>query len=217
VSGKLGLARQRGLRPFGFDSHGFRLEPPVPEQEVQAFERRYAISLPREYRAFVTQVSGGGAGPAYGLVAFQETATADAPEVRQRVVAQEFRFLTAYNPREDPALRDFWAREASGELDAKEAARRLAVDIAGTLVLCDEGCGILHLLVVSGAAKGQVWIDSTADDRGYVPLEVGFLDWYERWLDHLLEGGDGVWWLQQVEDARSQSKDRFDYGLGPSD
>jgi hypothetical protein len=34
-------------------------------------------------------------------------------------------------------------------------------------------------------------------DGGYVPLEVGFLDWYERWLDNALAGGDGAWWMNE--------------------
>jgi hypothetical protein len=31
-----------------------------------------------------------------------------------------------------------------------------------------------------------------------VPLEVGFLDWYEKGLDNALAGGDGVWWMSEA-------------------
>ena len=67
---------------------------------------------------------------------------------------------------------------------------------AGTLVLCHEGCGYLHLLVVTGPTRGQMWLDAQCSDGGIVPLGVDFLDWYERWLDDTLAGGHGTWWLQ---------------------
>jgi len=42
-----------------------------------------------------------------------------------------------------------------------------------------------------------MWMDATVSDNGYLPLEVGFLDWYEKWLDNAPVGGDGVWWLSE--------------------
>jgi hypothetical protein len=30
-----------------------------------------------------------------------------------------------------------------------------------------------------------------------VPLYVGFLDWYEKWLDNALAGGNGIWWMSE--------------------
>ena len=36
-------------------------------------------------------------------------------------------------------------------------------------------------------------------DQGFFPLGVGFSDWYERWLDSTLAGGDGVWWMSGTE------------------
>jgi hypothetical protein len=69
---------------------------------------------------------------------------------------------------------------------------------AGTLVLCHEGCGILHLLVVTGPTRGQMWVDDRCNEQGLFPLEVGFFDWYERWLDSTQAGGNGVWWHGSV-------------------
>jgi hypothetical protein len=42
-----------------------------------------------------------------------------------------------------------------------------------------------------------MWLDATVSDGGYVPLDVCFLDWYEKWLDNALAGGDGVWWMSE--------------------
>ncbi len=41
---------------LGIKKHRFRLEPPLPESEVAAFEEKYGISLPSDYWAFITSV-----------------------------------------------------------------------------------------------------------------------------------------------------------------
>lgn len=52
-----------------------------------------------------------------------------------------------------------------------------------TLFLCDQGCGGYDRLVVNGPAKGSVWSDGLCADSSMSPLNLGFFDWYERWLD----------------------------------
>jgi hypothetical protein len=182
-------------RAFGAEAHQFKLEDPVPEPVVAAFEATHHIHLPVDYRAFITTIASGGAGPAYGLVPFEETTTCER-DLPEAIVGAPFPLVEAYNPYDDPALADYRRREASGELDDDEYAHQKAAEVAGTLVLCHEGCGHLHLLVVNGPAFGQMWIDGTDSDGGYAPLGVGFLAWYERWLDGLLSGGDGTRWLR---------------------
>jgi hypothetical protein len=116
------------------------------------------------------------------------------------LLASLFPFQTAYNPYEDPNLAEYWQRSRSGQVTQEEYETRKFKETTGTLALCHEGCGYLHLLVVSGTARGQMWLDATVSDGGYLPLEVGFLDWYERWLDNALAGGNGVWWMSKSVD-----------------
>lgn len=48
---------------------------------------------------------------------------------------------------------------------------------------------IRFFLIVKGQCLGEVWRDSQADDAGIMPecgedgRRLGFLDWYEKWLD----------------------------------
>jgi hypothetical protein len=179
---KLRGAAENGLRPFGVEDHGFRIAPPVAEEQVLAFERSHQVELPAGYRAFITRVGSGGAGPAYGMFPFER---AIGPGGAGDFFALPFPHAAAFNPVdlfERPPARD-------------EPVPRWRYDTQGTLVLCDEGCGYLHFLVITGAARGQMWLDGRVSDVGFVPLGVDFLDWYERWLDHMLAGGSGVWWL----------------------
>jgi len=53
-------------RVFGAEAHHYRLNAPCPEATVAEFERTNGITLPADYRCFVTQVGDGGAGPYYG-------------------------------------------------------------------------------------------------------------------------------------------------------
>jgi hypothetical protein len=198
---KLRAAVRGNFHPFGVELHGFRRKRRLTERQVAAFERRYAVELPPEYRAFIAGVANGGAGPAYGLYSLAEAVT---EEPRGRVpddfLSTPFRHRGAYNPCQDPKLASFWRRVESGEVEEDEADRRSLYQAAGTLVLCHEGCGILHVLVVTGPSRGQMWVDDRCNDQGLFPLGVAFFDWYERWLDSTLAGGDGIWWQCGLEE-----------------
>ncbi len=45
-------------------------EPVAPLEAVERWERRRGVSLPGDYRAFITTVASGGPGPGIGLVPF---------------------------------------------------------------------------------------------------------------------------------------------------
>ena len=50
-------AADKDLEVFGASSHKYHLNPPVSEAEVLAFEKKYGVSLPKDYRAFVQIMS----------------------------------------------------------------------------------------------------------------------------------------------------------------
>jgi hypothetical protein len=201
IATKLRTVVRGKFQPFGVELHAFRRGRRLTERQVAAFERRHAVKLPPEYRAFLTGVANGGAGPAYGLYSLAESVTiGPRGRVPDDFLRTPFRHRRAYNPHEDPKLASFWRRVENDEIEEDEAERRYLYQAAGTLVLCHEGCGILHLLVVTGPSRGQMWVDDRCNDQGLFPLEVGFLDWYERWLDSTLAGGDGIWWQSGLQE-----------------
>jgi hypothetical protein len=57
-------------RAFGAAFHQYKLNPPLPLSVVEAFEQRDGVSLPEDYRYFVTETGNGGAGPSYGVLPF---------------------------------------------------------------------------------------------------------------------------------------------------
>jgi hypothetical protein len=196
ISEKLRAAKLKGVRPFGTEAHFFKMEPVLKDQEVAEFERQWHVQLPPEYRAFIKYVGNGGAGPAYGMLQLHDAIRFQRPNIPHDFLCTPFPFTTPYNPCDDPKLSSFCSKDSTAQITAEEEydARKMK-ETTGTLVLCHEGCGYYHLLVVSGQERGQMWLDGTCSDGGYMPLGVGFIEWYEKWLDSALAGGRGVWWM----------------------
>jgi hypothetical protein len=193
---KLRAVARGNYQPFGADGHRFQLNQPLSERQIVGFESRYGIQLPSDYRAFIRQVVNGGAGPAYGLYSLEEALTKGRRmPVPDDFLRTPFPHAQVYNPYQDPEVVSFGQRVESGEISQSEDDRRYLYQTAGTLALCHEGCGYLHFLVVTGPARGQMWLDGRCSDQGFSPMGVSFLDWYERWLDSTLAGGNGVWWM----------------------
>ncbi|MFF2080193.1 SMI1/KNR4 family protein [Kitasatospora sp. NPDC058162] len=147
---------------FGEEGHGFRLGPPVPQARAAAFEAEHRIELPAPYRAFLTALGGAGASPFYGLLPLRSCR------------------LFTMDPRLGPGRpRGFTAVGAApprGDL---------------FLHVIEAGCGDLVLLGVTGPPAGRVVTGNADGFRGPdVSSAADFLAWYERRLDHLLDGRD---------------------------
>jgi hypothetical protein len=174
VLAKVESARRQRAQPFGSEHHQWVLNPVASEAEVAAFESTYGVVLPADYRAFVCTIGNGGAGPAYGLIPLADS-------LGQEQNTGQSISLTTLFPYDES-----W-REPSADDD-------LAA-LPGALALCHEGCGYYHLLVVTGSSRGHMWLDGRVSDQGVEHFGMTFLSWYERWLDHVLDGENGIWWL----------------------
>lgn len=63
----------------------------------------------------------------------------------------------------------------------------------GSLEICEYGCALKFLLVVSGAERSNIWFDERVDRGGITPEKnkngehINFTDWYLNWLDESIE------------------------------
>lgn len=124
---------------------------------LDAFERQYGVSLPKDYRYFLGSISNGGAGPNYGVKPLSEATIGCDP--------------AAPFPKTPTAT-----HETAGTFDYNK--------IPGALWLSDNGCATCDNLIVNGQSYGCVW--SVLEDRDYCCSE-SFRDWYVGWFLSAIE------------------------------
>ena len=189
---------------FGASGHGFALDPPLTPDELIDLESYLGVTLPEEYRSFLTDVGAGGAGPAYGVFPVRRDPGgpwrwhgdgADLTSVPllatpfpvQRLGAAAIGELQRSCPDEadfdDEDAFDVALQEYDDRL---EALLWPPAATAGAICLEHLGCAQRTWLVVCGPARGQMWNDPRADEldlhpTGPPPLTFG--PWYLRWLD----------------------------------
>jgi tetratricopeptide (TPR) repeat protein len=166
------LARcDTGMQVFGADTHEYQLAPPLSEAELLELERSHGVELPADYRAFVTTLGNGGAGPFYGLAPLRT----DPPK-----------FGAALDEHTPPSLaRPFPLTEPwrqGGEPGQPPIPAGTSV-YDGVVELSSHGCGYFDLLIISGPRRGEVWADFTQALGGLVPWYPSFFDAYEAWLE----------------------------------
>jgi SMI1 / KNR4 family (SUKH-1) len=188
---KEALARLRAGFPkvFGADGHQFELNGVVLEADLVAFERKYRISLPHDYRQFLTHLGNGGAGPFYGV--FPLGMADDNFELRDwqerdnlvGILSEPFPFQEQWNDISPmPPEETYWGTAL----------------VNGAIPICHEGCALRIWLVVTGDQAGFLWEDKRAEYGGLTPLRLAngpfatFAAWYEDWINACLaELGEG--------------------------
>lgn len=157
-------------------------EPVATEQQVTGFEKMYGISLPEDYRRFITTVANGGTQPFYGLRGLLSK------DINYEFVDKKFPYtilspLKIFNMGESE-YDEFWDKADDQEY------------LHGYIPLCEEGCGMKSILIVNTDDKdtyGTVWFWDLANDFGIMPImhpeterPMSFLDWLEYYVDRSL-------------------------------
>jgi hypothetical protein len=189
---------------FGAGAHQYKLNPPLSISVVEAFEKQHGISLPEDYRSFITEIGNGGAGPFYGLFPFgmhDDGFDLCSWEGGGMIgdLSKPFPHVTAWNlpmsfwsGEPDPApdtpleeedrLMEAWDREL-------EAHYWNPAIMNGAIPICHRGCALRQWLVVHGEQRGFVWNDLRVDNGGIATLlgksdnPLTFTDWYMEWLE----------------------------------
>ena len=200
-------AADKDLEVFGASSHKYHLNPPVSEAEVLAFEKKYGVSLPEDYRAFVQTIGDAKAqkldtmaGPYYGLYAFgtqvndlvyNQTETylkapcALSPDMTQEEWEALSDPLLMSEEDEDDFEEDEEVETTETEEDYIEQCGKV---FGGLLPLGSQGCTYYHALVLNGKYAGRIVNVDLDLAQPKFAFEINFLDWYERYLDEVISG-----------------------------
>ncbi|GIG68095.1 SMI1/KNR4 family protein [Phytomonospora endophytica] len=185
-----------GRSVFGSSTHGHTTGGPVDPALLARVEELAGVRLPEHYRAFLTTVGDGGAGPYYGITPLAdalawitdgwgaEVLGADSP------LTGDVDFTELLDGPED------WEEHAAlleSDPEYEAGFERLKEEYLGEpwcngrLPIAEYGCGDWYFLVLRGPRRGSLWVDCVVGGSGMYCLEVDFGTWYSRWLDDTLD------------------------------
>jgi hypothetical protein len=201
VTETLACLKKARANVFGADSHGFRLNLPLPEEDVAAFEQLHKITLPQDYREFLISIGNGGAGPFYGLYplgtmddnfgfkVWQENDGLVGILSEAFPLDQEWNDLSAL-PEEDLPDRD--QSEYDRQIEVFDKIYWNSSLVNGAIPICHEGCALRIWLVVTGVQAGCIWEDRRSEYGGLSRLRLAdgspatFAPWYDEWMNACL-------------------------------
>ena len=200
-------AADKDLEVFGASSHKYHLNPPVSGAEVLAFEKKYGVSLPKDYRAFVQTIGDANAqkldimaGPYYGLSAFGtqvDDLLYEGSEIYLKAPCALSPDMTKeeWEALSDPLLmseedeNDFEEDEEVETTETEEEyIQQCGKVFGGLLPLGSQGCTYYHALVLNGKYVGRIVNVDLDLAQPKFAFEANFLDWYERYLDEVISG-----------------------------
>ena len=190
-------AADKDLEVFGASSHKYHLNPPISEAEVLAFEKKYGVSLPKDYRAFVQTIGDANAqkldimaGPYYGLSAFGTQVDDLLYEGSEIYLKAPCALSPDMTKEEWEALSDplLMSEEEEEEEDEDKYFAERAKVFGGLLPLGSQGCTYYHALVLNGKYAGRIVNVDLDLAQPKFAFETNFLDWYERYLDEVISG-----------------------------
>ena len=153
-------------------ARGLPLNPVASESEVRAFETRHAISLPADYRLFITTLGNGGPGPAhYGLLRLGAVETDLRPNERSY-------WTELPDIRKPFPFTRYWVWE-DGDASTEGTEQQVPY---GSMMLGTDGCGMYWHLIITGPDRGTPW---QLCGEGIQPVcpKRSFTQWYDDWLD----------------------------------
>ncbi len=151
---------------FGAGTHRYTLGPPLGAARVAEIERGLGFLLPADYRQFAMTVAGSGAGPGHGLVTPDHPAQLDA------------RAKSYFTSPTIATIETVDGKKITGHSN-------YAPNQEGLLLLADQGCTKMSMLVINGEEPGAVYTDLRCIDDDYAFEAESFTAWYSRWLDGL--------------------------------
>lgn len=167
-----------------------QMNAPISKHQIISFEEKYKVSLPKDYKEFISNIGNGGIGPDYGLLSLQDsildTKLKNSPQIN---ISTLFSYTNSWN--------ESWIMELDWEKGERPTDKQLDYymdinHISGCLQIGHIGHGCTYLLVINGKDYGTIWTDKRADYGGLNPVlsedgqKMTFEQWYMSWLDNEL-------------------------------
>lgn len=183
VKNKLSLVRKldADYREFGSSSHKYQLNSKLSLKSVDALQAQLNCQLPTDYVQFITEIGNGGAGPYYGLVSLDQAVN----KYDKYRISRSCLLSPDMSREEWQAL--CYIDDDCSDKEFYEVENKIH---QGMIYLGTCGCTYDLMLVVSGPYTGHiVYTNDWGDDLPPYKFsyECSFLEWYERWLDEVIQ------------------------------
>lgn len=163
-------------RMFGASHHKYCLNPPADVQEVQQFEKKLHLTLPKEYFRFLTEVGNGGAGPDYGCYSLtdlkQNNEITLYPEAPQEILLDH-----TLTPKK-------WHDIVQALNTTKDEAYDMILRhiVAGGIAIGTAGCSVDYFLMCKGNENGNIVCFDWNISPNHPPTltHMSFLTWFKK-------------------------------------
>jgi hypothetical protein len=170
------------LTIFGAEKHKYKFNWKLSTSWITKFEKKHGITLPKDYREFLSNYGNGGCGPNFGLFKLEDGVLniPKYPKDSEIInISAECRFENYWNLDFDKYEND--------EKWEEEYFNPKWVD--GMLRISHQGCGRYVNLVITGKERGNIWVDNRVSDGGIYPVDskkpkTDFITWYIDWIEN---------------------------------
>ncbi|MGB4774828.1 MAG: SMI1/KNR4 family protein [Daejeonella sp.] len=175
---------------FGVNGHKYKFNPPIPLAELDEFEKKHQITLPEEYKLYLSTIANGGTGPYYGLYSMEKGI--EEAEIYSTLenesIKNPFTSDFPYSNQQTKNFIDYYYSCLEDGEDDEIEYLDIPDEFTGAIFLSEYGCGWSYLLVIKGGQAGKVWYHGENLSPCFdTNKQWTFLDWYEEWLDTSLE------------------------------
>jgi hypothetical protein len=162
----------RGGVIYGADKHRWRIHERLDQPTNIRIEHDLGFPLPPSYRAYLTELGNGGAGPLFGIeplpLQFTDATLAALQQPFLGIEAVHQRLQDAGIVRHEDGYYENWDRKLQAAL------------LVGTWPIAYEGCGHHSRIVLHGAEAGTIL--AVESDGGIFSQKADLLDWMIGWL-----------------------------------
>ncbi|NOT76255.1 MAG: SMI1/KNR4 family protein [Cyclobacteriaceae bacterium] len=168
---------------YRMEGHHYKLNKPLTEKEIEATEKLIGVVLPEEYREFLKLAGDGGAGPAWGIFELKDAHP-------DKAFLKEYPDFCSMEFPYDNVYADAIMEDIKDDLSLRGP---FDDPFGGFIKLANYGHDLSAILITSGEQYGKMWM--LDENQSITPFyqnikdreaSVGFLDWYENWLDETL-------------------------------
>ena len=197
IISKLAKARELDLKfqEFGAKEHKYFVNPRDSSSAILNFEKEHHVSLPDDYKLFLMKVGNGGkiyknlefpknaAGPGYGIYPLGVGIDEICPKAAQSLSKKIFF--------DSEMSKNLWKSKALKSFDSHPVElrdKRYNEMYSGIMIIGHNGCSSYNGIILNGKDAGKViYLSYENEIMPQLAKEANFLDWYENWLDRVIE------------------------------